>query len=305
MAELNAIDICQHLRRTAPNYDGELKVQSVFSTTVNIIGKELFFSIVTHRHCLYPMSCRVVSMSPFTEYGVKAGMCVTVSEDSIHILQSSFNVSFHNSDERDLSVLNMNGFDNHKDLACKADILTELIREKGCREDLSTLITGEYRNPYVEMIAKGLPELNKAVREYDERAAELAGRLAGGGIGLTPSSDDLLVGYMSVFLADSKAKGKCYFDEALKLTQAMGEKAAGHTNLISGAFLKQCGMGLLSEDMAKLVLALYSDSGADTVRLCAQRILELGSTSGTDMLTGVVLAMVNLNAGLQYTTING
>jgi hypothetical protein len=190
----------------------------------------------------------------------------------------------------------MNGLERPNNLVYKVDILTMLIREKGCREDLSTLVTGEYRNPYADAVAKRLPELNKAIRECDDQAAELAGKIAGGGIGLTPSSDDLLVGYMSVYLASSKAKDNIHFEEALKLTQVMGEKAAERTNLISGAFLKQCGMGLLSEDMAELIYALYSDSEADAIRLCGKRILEVGSTSGTDMLTGVVLAMLNLNA---------
>jgi hypothetical protein len=154
-------------------------------------------------------------------------------------------------------------------------------------------------------VAKRLPELNKAIRECDNRAAEHAGHIAGGGIGLTPSSDDLLVGYLSVYLAESKTRGNSHFEEVLKLTQAMGEKAAEHTNQISGAFLRQCGRGLLSEDMAELFRTLYSASEADTVRLSGQRIIKVGSTSGIDMLTGVVLALLNLNAEERYPRING
>jgi hypothetical protein len=296
MIELKAIDLCQHLRSTAAICDIELQVQSVFASTINIMGEKLFFSIISDRHCLYPMSCRVVSREPFTEYGIKAGMRVRISEDSISVMQASLMINIHNCKAHDLSIRSMNGLEGLNNLTYKADILTMLIREKGCKEDLSTLVTGVYRNPYAEAVAKRLPVLNKAIRECDDRAAELAGNLAGAGIGLTPSSDDLLVGYMSVYLASSKAKDNIHFEEALKLTQAMGEKAAEHTNLISGAFLKQCGMGLLSEDMAELIFVLYSDSEADAIRLCGKRILKVGSTSGTDMLTGVVLAMLNLNA---------
>jgi hypothetical protein len=100
---------------------------------------------------------------------------------------------------------------------------------------------------------------------------------------------------MAVYLAQSVAVDRSHLDEALRLTKAIGEEAAGHTNLISGAFLKQCGMGLLSEDMTRLVIALYSDSSKETIRLCGERILKHGSTSGTDMLTGVILSMMHLN----------
>lgn len=305
MTEIHAIEMCQCLRSTTLIYGGELQVQSVFASSVNISSQDLFFSIVSDKLSLYPMSCRAANKAPFTEQGIRAGMYVTISEDSIRILQASFEISLHSCKVRDLSIRSMYGLEPIKDLTFKADILKKLIREKGCREDLSTLVTGEYSNPYTEAVAKRLPELNKAIRECDERAAELAGKLAGGGVGLTPSSDDLLVGYMSVYLADSKARNNSFFEEALKLTQAMGEKAAEHTNRISGAFLKQCGRGLLSEDMAKLILAIYSDLGADTIRLCGQRIQNYGSTSGTDMLTGVVLAMLNFNTDFQYPTFNG
>jgi hypothetical protein len=103
----------------------------------------------------------------------------------------------------------------------------------------------------------------------------------------------MLIGYMSVYRADSMARG--FGNEEIDIiTKAMGTKAAEHTNMISGAFLKQCGSGLLSEDMAKLLRALYSDTDADTVRKCGQYIQNFGSTSGTDILTGVVLAMINV-----------
>lgn len=305
MTELNAIDMCQSLQNTASIYSGELQVQSVFASAVNIVGEDQFFSIISDQHCLYPMSCRVGCMAPFTEYGIKAGMCVTISEDSISVMQASVLINLHSCKVRDLSIRSMNGLDPLMNRTGKTDILMELIREKGCREDLSTLVTGEYKNPYAEAVAMRLPELNKAIRECDNRAAELAGNIAGGGIGLTPSSDDLLVGYLSVYLAESKTRGNSHFEEVLKLTQAMGEKAAEHTNLISGAFLRQCGRGLLSEDMTELFRTLYSSSEAEDIRLSGRRIIKVGSTSGTDMLTGVVLAMLNLNAEERYPRING
>lgn len=294
MTELNAINMCRQLRSTALIEGRELRVHSVFASTINIIGEDLFFSVVSDNHCLYPMSLRVASLAPFTEYGLRAGMNVLVSKSRIVFTNTLLEVPLHNCGECELSIRSID-LDTPNVPEYKIELLKELISEKGCRDDLSTLVTGKYSNPYAEAVAKRLPDLNKALRDGDVRAAEFAGKLAGGGIGLTPSSDDLLVGYISVYLAASKAKDNNRFVKALKLTQAMSEYAAIHTNVISGAFLKQCGKGLLSEDMMKLILALYTDSGAEIVRSCGQRMLKLGSTSGTDMLTGVVLAVVNLN----------
>lgn len=295
MKEYNSFEICQRLRSIVSDYNKKLVVHSVFSSTINIYGEDIFFSVVTERHCLYPMSCRMEEKFPLTEAGIKSGMHVIVTDDRIYFPQADLVINLLSSNLIDLSVRNLKGLHIPMDLDEKVIVLKELVSDKGSKDDLSTLVTGEYDNPYAEAVAKYLPEFGRAVREGNKHAAALAGAFAGGGIGLTPSSDDLLVGYMTIYLAQTVASDCSHLEDALLLTMAIGEEAAGHTNLISGAFLKQCGMGLLSENMIKLVIALYSDPRKETIRLCGERILKLGSTSGTDMLTGVILSMINLN----------
>ncbi len=295
MKEWNATEICGQLRSVVSEYNKELVIHSVFASTINVFGEDLFFSIVTRRNCLYPMSCRIDEMLPLTELGLRSGMCVIVSEDSISIPQADLVIHLLGSNTLDLSIRKLEGLYIPEDLEEKTAVLKELVRAKGCRDDLSTLVTGEFDNPYAQAITKYLPEFGRAVREDNIRAAELAGAFAGGGVGLTPSSDDLILGYMTIYLARSLAVDPSRLEDALRLTKAIGEEAAKHTNLISGTFLKQCGMGLISENMTKLVIALYSDSKKETIRLCGERILEYGSTSGTDILTGMILSMLNFN----------
>lgn len=359
MKELNAVEICVRLRAALLIKEKVMmKVHSVFASAINVIdiscdgmptnvenlghecisseaeGDDTFFTLLSDRRSLYPMSCRVSSDIPFTEYGIREGLEVIVSGNKILIPEANFSINLKDSVERDLSFDKVEGLLVPKDFGLKVDALKELIQEKGCEYDLSTLVTGKYQNPFADLIRKRLPELNYIiklstkqirnltgdlaenlvvelaskptterareltssleVKQLIEQAGELAGRLAGCGIGLTPSSDDMLVGYMSAYLADSKAKG-CSSAETYKITYEMGNKASKHTNTISGAFLKQCGRGLLSEDMTNLMCALYSNSKVDTIRKYGQRIQNFGSTSGTDMLTGVVLAVINLN----------
>jgi len=261
-----------------------------------MIGDDIFFSLLTNKHCLFPMSCRVLNDIPFTKLGITEGMEVITSCDRICIPKADSMIDLKDSMERDLS------FDKKKDLlvprnlALKVEILKELINDKGSENDLSTLISEKYSNPYADLVSKRLPGLNEAIKEGNLLAGELAGSLAGCGIGLTPSSDDMLIGYMAAYLADSIAKGY-RLEESYQITNAMGNEASKRTNTISGAFLKQCGMGLLSDDMTKLMCAIYSDSNKEIIRKCGECIQNFGSTSGTDMLSGVVLAIVNLNGG--------
>lgn len=305
MKKRNTLEICRQLQSTLSAYDKGLQVHSVFASAVNMIGEDQFFSVVTERHCLYPMSCRIEGDASLTEAGIRAGMSVIVAGEEIYLPQADLSIDLHRSMEVDLSIGNLLGLSVPENLQAKHAILKELVRGEGCKEDLSTLVTEKYRNPCAEAVKKRLPEFNKAVRAGDIQAVKLAGTLAGGGIGLTPSTDDLLVGYLSVYLAHILAVDYRCLDAALTLTQAMGIEAAKHTNLISGAFLKQCGRGLLSENMIKLIMALYSDSKEEAVRLCGERILKFGSTSGTDILTGVILALLNLNEDIQQSAING
>ncbi len=305
MKERNALEICRQLQSTLSACDKVLQVHSVFASAVNFIGEDFFFSVVTEQHCLYPMSCRIEEDASLTEAGIRAGMSVIASGEGIYLPQAEFSIDLRRSIVVDLSICNLLGLSIPEKLQAKIAILKELVRAKGCKEDLSALVTEKYYNPCADAVKKRLPEFNKAMRAGDIQAVELAGALAGGGLGLTPSTDDLLVGYLSIYLAHTLAADYGFLDTALILTKAMGREAAKHTNLISGAFLKQCGRGLLSENMIKLIVALYSDSKEEAVRLCGERILEFGSTSGTDILTGVILALLNLNEDLQQSAING
>jgi hypothetical protein len=294
MKELKAVDICGKLRNVLLVNDKVFKIHSVFDTAANLICNDIFFTLLSDMRCLYPMSGRVLDNLSFTKSGIREGMDVITSGNRLIIPNADMIVNLEDALECDLSFRKHTGLFVPKDLSVKVVLLKKLIEVKGCEFDLSTLVTGKYQNPYSQFIMKKLLGLNEAIKKKDIQAGEHAEGLAGCGIGLTPSSDDMLLGYISAFLADTKAKGNdC--EEIYKITYAMGNKAAKRTNTISGAFLKQCGMGLLSQDMTGFLCTIYSDAETEMLEKSAERILNFGSTSGTDILTGVVLAIVNLN----------
>ncbi|WP_313134417.1 DUF2877 domain-containing protein [Anaerocolumna sp.] len=294
MKELKAVNICGKLREALLVNNKVFKVHSVFDTAVNIVSNDIFFTLLSDIRCLYPMSCRVLDNLSFTKSGIRESMEVISSGNSLIIPNADMVINLKDAVECDLLFMKHIGLFVPKDLRLKIEILKSLIWEKGCEYDLSTLVTGKYKNPYSEFIMKKLPGLNEAIKKRDSQAGEHAEGIAGCGIGLTPSSDDMLMGYMSACLADTKAKGQDY-EEISKVTYAMGNKASERTNTISGAFLKQCAMGLLSEDMTGLLCTIYSDTDIEILKKSAECILNFGSTSGIDMLAGVVLAIVNLN----------
>ncbi len=119
-------------------------------------------------------------------------------------------------------------------------------------------------------------QLLGALREADfptVRAA--AGRLAGWGVGLTPSGDDFLAGVMLALWATGRAS----------LNPALCEAAVPHTHRISRAFLRAARDGLADARWHRLLHALAGDEHAELVA-AADDVLAFGASSGLDMLAG-------------------
>ena len=170
-----------------------------------------------------------------------------------------------------------------------------MLASGGESDGLSALVTRLKSNVYADFLRPRLPRLFAAVAAGEAaEAGEAAAAIAGCGIGLTPSSDDLLTGYMAMLHAMS-AVG--VLGNIAPVAREIAGRAAQKTNRISGAFLLQSGEGYVSEDVLHLLRLLYSDSDALQIKQAATRVAAFGSTSGSDMLTGIVLAIIHHDGG--------
>ncbi len=116
-----------------------------------------------------------------------------------------------------------------------------------------------------------------------DSAAEAATELLGLGNGLTPSMDDVLLGHLYVL---RRRAGKHPVTAALE--QVLTD-AAGRTNDISAAFLKAVAMG---EPFQRLEQLLRGLSGEIPLELSP--MLEVGGSSGSEMVLGALLAALRL-----------
>jgi hypothetical protein len=135
----------------------------------------------------------------------------------------------------------------------------------------------------IEMRAQALVH---ALRRGDVDEVCAQGRaLLGLGPGLTPSGDDFLVGLFAVLnLPDSPCHG------LRRACDAIVADAPSRTNPISLAALREAAQGRIRDSVQTLLCALLGGQRDDVVHALA-RVLAIGSTSGRDMVSGIVCGL--------------
>lgn len=271
-------------------------VLSAFEHAVNIETPAGLVSILTETRCLQPFAVRAACGTLQAHFA--PGEQVLINADTLRTGRTA--ISLETAATVDLSVAHgmqsaIAGHSREHHSALDPAPLLSVLASGGESDGLSALVTRLKSNVYADFLRPRLPRLFAAVAAGEAaEAGEAAAAIAGCGIGLTPSSDDLLTGYMAMLHAMS-AVG--VLGNIAPVAREIAGRAAQKTNRISGAFLLQSGEGYVSEDVLHLLRLLYSDSDALQIKQAATRVAAFGSTSGSDMLTGIVLAIIHHDGG--------
>lgn len=120
--------------------------------------------------------------------------------------------------------------------------------------------------------------LSHAIIKVDIPAVKnIASKLAGLGIGLTPAGDDFLLGAMyAAWVVHPQ-------EIAEKITEEIAGVATPLTTSLSGAWLRSAAKGEAGESWHELFDALIEDKN---IYLPMSKILSVGETSGSDALAG-------------------
>jgi hypothetical protein len=134
-------------------------------------------------------------------------------------------------------------------------------------------------------------QLNALVRaDVRSEAFQQAARyLVGRGKGLTPSGDDILLGFFLVLKL---------FGQDAGLTRPLLDFAGQSTTAISAAYLKDLANGFVSEYFQAFCQAVALEY-SDGLRSAIDKIKTIGSTSGYDSLMGMSLGIRKLEVGSQ------
>lgn len=271
------------------NYDGT--VYAVYPDAIYLSTSIGIISILSNAHCLAPFSTIVSSVKPFTRCEIEEGMQVLMGSERIEIPECELVLDLSQSTDYDLSLDTIRAVFLPNDYDIRLRHILHVIETNAKTDDLSPLVADTKPNEFSAVIKPLLPRLHAAFREQDPvECSEAASAIAGIGVGLIPSADRLLCGYIAGYAALSAALGRS-FNRVLEMTRALAGAAASRTTELSGAFLLQSGEGLVSEDLFVLVRNVLSDAPYSVLVSAANRIAALPLGGGTDMLAGVYLSL--------------
>jgi len=292
---IQAKRVCGRLARLAEGKTVVGTVHSVFDHAVNIApdGRSGLIGLIGNDRPLTPFAASVPADVSLGQCGIRAGMAAALANESIEIPEAGVIADCSGAERLDLSVEALAII--RRSVNSRLPVLRDALKGADVEFGVSALATGAGGNVYSEFLKPRFSELAAAVSDGDEaRALTAAERMAGCGVGLTPSSDDLLTGYFTMLRVLRRAQDRQGYDAILT---RMAGRAAAKTNRISASFLLQSGEGLANEAVHSLIGAVFSNADDETVRRAAARVMSIGSTSGGDMLTGLILAIAHHDGG--------
>ncbi len=140
----------------------------------------------------------------------------------------------------------------------------------------------------MQQAAHTVAALLRATSNLQLQDAVIAMRpLIGLGPGLTPSGDDFLVGYLTGLwctVGNDQSRKRFLTGLGSELSHA-----ARNTNQISYAYLRGAARGHVSEPIATLAQQITQSNDMSSVRAATQAALQIGHTSGSDGVSGLLL----------------
>ncbi len=295
-----AIAACKRLLDLANEHALAGTVHSVFDHAVNVDleGRDALIGLVARGSALPPYALSVRTEIPFSKTNVRTGMAAAIRDGKFSIPEADLEIDMSIAEPVDLSVDAVGIRYRGPAKTVLEHMILSALNGADAQEGLSPLVTDAEGNAFSKFLKPRLEQLFAAVSTgSSDLAVYAAGRSAGCGLGLTPSSDDLLTGYLTTLHLLFRALGREHLRGMIPL---MAQAAAKKTNRISAAFLLYSGEGLCNSALFDLFRSVFQFQDEAAAVRAIERVLAIGSTSGADILTGVALALRQYNGGNEH-----
>ncbi|SKC42508.1 DUF2877 domain-containing protein [Maledivibacter halophilus] len=301
---MKAIKMCQKVKEELNDKTIiEGYVHSVFNRACNIITEEdNLISVLSRDRPIYPFSIVIKGQENFLELGINHGTEVVINNK--RILFKDLNLAIDLTEARIWS-----GRSSAKetpvsedDIVEKLGFIEDYLCNFGNSEGVAPLIfnLGSYieefkpfkeldlkMNFYCLFILEKFVNFINSVKKGDMREiSESAKQIIGFGPGLTPSTDDLICGFMLTLIYLSNYYG-LKVEKAMKINRSIIDDIGDRTTKVSHKMLEFASQGESSEDINTLLNAIFYEPINESFNKRVVNVLSLGETSGTDLLCGI------------------
>ncbi len=284
----------ESLRRSS-----QWEVHSVFDRAFNIVAGDDLVGVSCADVPLNPINL-VTDISGVTmqSLGIEKGMSASFRGDVMRV-GNVLEISFHNPRVWTLKVMvekplplkdvrmNLEAAEKAASKKATVDGFGQLLRHLNEIYDDSHFIDG------LNVVSKkALPEISNLVQGVKAqnltKARSAVEKLVGLGSGLTPSADDFLAGFSCSLAWMCRSYGKC--SDFWKKFSAEITSHVGKTNLLSRKLLEHAVKGESNERVEELLETILHGHISD-FELVTNPVLEIGETSGADMMVGLLLGI--------------
>jgi Protein of unknown function (DUF2877) len=249
------------------------RVHSVFASACNFIFKDQLLTLVSPRSGSGPTALLLQDAAPCSmerlfDVGEIASMQLSELRSRRVVLRLAHGSLWRQPIARPLLA----SLDIETNLAIARDRLAQRPRPTSVIDDRAV--------PVVHALVSATRTLDR-----EDAILRLVERLVGWGEGLTPAGDDFLVGWLAALDALANTPERQRFHAVVAPALA---RLAARTTPIAAHFLRLAATGDYVEALECVRDAVLCESDRIRVRRAVDATLDIGATSGADMLSGLV-----------------
>lgn len=275
-----------------PHGNFDALIQSVFDSAVNLrLAREdrLITLLISERYEL-PQGIRIVDKT-LSLQSLTAGLRAASRGGILRFDSSPLTIDLRNASVWKCRVKGLNADMGSPSALDARGLVWKLLDEtqRSRRADLVArdLFQAESARPLGRRLSRPVSVLVLSARQFDvDGAVHAAEKIIGLGPGVTPSGDDILIGFLAALWSVAGNH-----DQQLSFIHSFGDalmQVAKRTNEISRTYLYHASQGQFSSALSNLAEAFAT--GGD-VAAAARSAMSVGHSSGMDTVTGMLLGL--------------
>lgn len=281
-----------------PSTDFDATVHSVFQSAINIrlTRGSTLLTLVASGEADLPQGIRVDTPDDFSFEIFHAGEQVTCRDELLRFASSALTIELRGAKRWKCDLAALQADMTHPAVTTAWRCAWHALNKRQIQSNAEIIAEDLFRSD--ETIRAGVPRkageamrnLFESTRRFDLTADSSIDTLIGLGTGLTPSGDDLLVGYLAGLWCTVLDTS-----ERVQFVSNLGKaviRLSRQTNDISRTYLFHASRGQVSSRLADLAEVICRGENSDRLFTTIESAMQVGHTSGMDAVTGLLLGLV-------------